>query len=239
MKPNKLRAIGLIVCWLLMLLFWLFWRGCNSARQERNNLLSQIAEYQLKEKQFTAKRLSDSSTIVEQSQTILSQKEAIKLGMAELDKKMRDLQVQVRQKSEVRVVDKLVPFIPDGWIDTTGVVLNGQGEIIRQDSISVPKRFQTNEKWFNIDGLVTKQGILIDSLSIPNKTTVTVGTKKTGFLGLGSEAVVTVKNDSPYVNVLGLDNIVIKNKKKWFQTTAFKVGVGIAVGFTLNNQLNK
>jgi hypothetical protein len=208
----------------------LLWRGCENER-DRSRLISQLGEYKLKEKVFEVKRLEDSSTLASQTQTIMTQKEAIELGLLELEKSMKEVQSQVKQKSTITIIEKQVPFIPDGYVDTIGLVRNESGDGIRRDSIAVPTRFKVNEKWFNIDGLVNKEGLTIDSLAIPNKTIVTIGYKKAGFLNLSKDAIVQVKNENPYVNVTGLDNIVIKKKKKIWQNPLVHIGVGVVLGY--------
>lgn len=200
-------------------------------QRDRSSLIKQLSEYQIGEKAFEIKRLKDSSTIATQTQTIMSQKEAIALGLLEMDKTMKEIQSQVRQKTNTIIIEKQVPFIPDGFADTSGLVRNEKGEVIRRDSIAVPQRFQLKEKWFNIDGYVKRDGLKIDTLSIPNKTTISVGYKKAGFLNLSKDAVVTVKNENPYVNVTGLDNVVIKKKKKLWQQPLFHIGVGVFLGY--------
>jgi len=229
MKNKKVPIwMWVIIALVVMLIF----RECKRTI-DQGKLLSQLAQYQLREKQFSVERGKDSSTIAYQEQTLLTMAEANKLGLLEMDKKMKSLQSQVKQKSEVQIVEKQVPFIPDGFADTTGFVRGENGEIIRRDSIAVPTRFKLSEKWFNIDGLVRKEGLIIDSLTIPNKTVVNVGYKKAGFLNFGKQAVVSVKNENPYVNVTGLDNVVIRNKKKIWQSPLFGIGVGILVGLKI------
>lgn len=210
----------------------LFIRSC-SAEREAKRLVAQLSEYRIKEKSFESKRLADSSTIATQSQTILTQSEAIKLGLLELEDKMKKVQSQVKVKTETVIAEKPVPFIPDGWVDTTGLVRDDKGNVIRQDSVAVPQRFKLDEKWFAIDGYVKKSGLMIDSLKIPNKTLVTVGYRKTGFLNLSKEAVVQVKNENPYVGVSGMDNVVIKNKKPFWKSPLFTILVGAAAGYYL------
>jgi hypothetical protein len=163
----------------------------------------------------------------------MSQKDAIALGLLEMQKGMKEVQAQVKQKAEVVIVEKQVPYIPDGWADTSGLVKNEKGEVIRRDSIAVPTRFKLNEKWFNIDGYVRKDGLKIDSLNIPNKTTLTIGYNKSGFLNLGREAVVTLKNDNPYLVVTGMDNIIVKKKKKFWQNPIFHIALGVVGGYYL------
>jgi hypothetical protein len=77
----------------------------------------------------------------------------------------------------------------------------------------------------------------IDSLVIPAKFTYAVGdTMRTGFVNRifrKSDQVVRLRVDNPNVQVVGLENIYIKQDKKWHQTTAFKMGVGAIIGFGL------
>lgn len=228
-----MKKINRIIYLLLaIIIIVLLWRGCEGER-DRSKLISQLGEYKMKEKVFDVQRQKDSSTLATQSQTIMSQKEAIELGLLELEKTMKEVQSQVKQKSTTTIIEKQVPFIPSGYADTTGIVRDESGEVIRRDSIAVPTRFKLSEKWFNIDGYVKKDGLTIDTLNIPNKTIVTVGYKKAGFLNLSKDAVVQVKNENPYVNVTGLDNIVIKKKKKIWQNPLVHVGVGVVLGYYL------
>jgi hypothetical protein len=41
---------------------------------------------------------------------------------------------------------------------------------------------------------------------------------------------VRLRVDNPNVAIVGMSNIYIKEEKKWHQTTAFKVGVGVLIG---------
>lgn len=223
---NLNRIIYLVLAVIIIVLLW---RGCEAER-DRSKLIIQLGDYRIKEKVFNVERLKDSSTLATQSQTILSQKEAIKLGLLELEKSIKEVQSQVKQKSTTTIIEKQIPFIPNGYVDTIGIIKVENGEVIRRDSIAVPTRFKLNEKWFNLDGLVKKDGLVIDSLSIPNKTIVTVGYKKAGFLNLSKDAVVQVKNENPYVSVVGMDNVVIKSKRPLWKKTLFTIGIGILIG---------
>mgnify|MGYP006269806799 CR=1 FL=1 len=212
-----------------LILLALIWKSCEDAR-DRDRLISQLSEYQLKQKAFEVKRRDDSSTLAIQSQTILSEKEAIALGLLELEKEMKQVQSQVKQQATTTIVEKQIPFIPDGYADTSGLVRNEHGEVIRKDSIAVPTRFQLEEKWFKVDGYVKKDGLKIDSLKIPNKTVVSIGYQKAGFLNLSKDPVVMVKNENPYVNVQGVDNVIIKNKRPFWKNPLFTIGIGVALG---------
>jgi hypothetical protein len=212
-----------------LILLALIWKSCEDARA-KERLINQLSEYQLKEKAFEVKRRDDSSTLAIQGQTIMSQKDAIALGLLELEKEMKQIQSQVKQKSTTTILEKQIPYIPDGYADTSGLVRNENGDVIRKDSIAVPTRFQLEEKWFKVDGYVKKDGLKIDSLKIPNKTVVSIGYQKAGFLNLSKDPVVMVKNENPYVSVDGLDNVIIKNKRPFWKNPLFTIGIGVALG---------
>jgi hypothetical protein len=226
------RLKSVVVVFLAMCLFsWLFYT-CNQ-KNINKQLLRQLSEYQIENKRFKAERQKDSSLIITQNQTILSQKEAIKLGLLETDKRIKEIESQLQTKIKIKVVEKEVPFIPDGFVDTSGWVKNDQGEIIKTDSISVPVKFALNEDWFKIEGMVKKNGLKIDTLQIPSKFNVTFGKEKTGFLGLGRNAVVQIKADNPYLDVTSINNIVVKKPKKFYNSPIFYFGIGILSGIFL------
>jgi len=227
-KRLKIVLIGFIV---LCLISWLI----DSCKQKEINkkLVQQLSEYQISDKKFRAERQRDSSLFVTQNQTIMTQREAIKLGLLEIDKRIKQVESQLQAKINVRVVEKDVPFIPNGYADTTGWVKDENGVVIKTDSISVPQRFALKEKWFNVGGIVKRNGLTIDSLNLPSKFTVTYGKEKTGFLNLGRNQVVQIKTDNPYLDVTSLNNIVIKKPKKFYNSKLFYAGIGILAGFYL------
>jgi hypothetical protein len=104
---------------------------------------------------------------------------------------------------------------------------------IINNSIIVPQPYHMEEKWFKMYGKVQKKGLLIDSFSLINESTVTLGYKKSGFLNLKREAIVEVNNSNPYLNVTKLKNVVIKEKKSILQSKLFWFGVGIVGGLVL------
>lgn len=198
-----------------------------SELKNKNDYFSEV------NKNYRERIQKDSSTIITQQQVIVSKMDAVNSGMLELFDKMDDVKSQIKQNTIVKIVDKPIPFIPTNFADTSGWVRNSKGEIVKQDSISVPQAFKLEEKWFSIEGEVTKKGLNISELSLPNKQTLTIGERKKGFLNLGREKVVQIKNDNPYIKVDNLENIVIKDKKPFFKNPIFILGVGLVSGVLL------
>lgn len=236
---NKILIFSLIAICVLLL-----WDSCKN-RNANKNLLEQISQYKISEKQYTTKRLSDSSTISQQQQTLLTQKEAEKLNLVKLDGEIKKLKAQVTQSQKIKITQVEASYVPDGYGDTSEIVKrlsNGcdttQKRLIDDyisKSIIVPKKFEHNSKWYYINGTVNKQNVFIDSLSVINDSRVQIGFKKTGFLGLGKKIpVVEIKNSNPYFTVNKMDNVVIKDKKSIFDSKLFwaLIGAGATIYLT-------
>ncbi len=213
--------------------------------QEHERLLTQITAYQIGEKAFKTKLLEDSSTLAQQTQTILTQEEAIRTGILKLEGDIKKVQSQVRQKQEISIEDIAVPFVPNGYADTTGWAMrikegdrsDSTIDSLLANSIIVPSKFKKEDKWFSIDGEVQKDGIVVDSLKIQNESSVTIGYKKSGFLGLKSEPMVEIKNTNPYLSVTKMNNVVVKPNKNIFKSKFFWGGIGVIGGLFLKSKL--
>ena len=73
------------------------------------------------------------------------------------------------------------------------------------------------------------------SLIIPASYTVAIGdTLREGFISKilkRTDPVVRIGVDNPNINLTGMRNVVVRQDKKWHQTTAAKIGAGILIGF--------
>jgi hypothetical protein len=236
MKQTIINIVLLIV--VILLLF----KGCQ-IQKDRDNLLTQINTLKAGEKVFKTKILSDSSTLATQTQTILTQDEAIKMGLLKLEGDIRKVQSQVVETTELAYNNVGVPYIPDGYVDTLKWLKNYKNgdtskatyDSIINNSVIVPKSFGIDTKWYSINGKVKKDGLLIDSMKIPNETSVTIGYKKYGFLNLKSQPLVEVKNTNPYLKVQKMSNVVVKENKSILKSKLFWMGIGIFGGIYLQS----
>lgn len=230
----------IVILALLIVVVILLFRSCEM-KADNDRLLEQVSSYKLGEKAFQVKRLDDSSTIASQTQTILTQKEAIKLGLLKLEGEIKKVQSQVRVKQTVVIDSVSMAYVPDGFADTTGWIAKFKAgdtskticDSLIANSVIVPKSFNTEQKWYRVYGKVKKDGVMMDSLRIENDCSVTVGWKKTGFLNLRKEPIVEVKNTNPFINVPKMNNVVVKPNKGLFQKKGFWLGIGTLVGFLI------
>lgn len=240
MKNDYSKALLLVIVCLLGFLLLLLADSCQKAEKYKN-LVEQISKYELKEQQFKQRMLKDSSTIASQNQTILSQKEAYQLGLLELKGEIKKVQSQVKQVQALVIKDVDIPYVPNGYADTTGWYSKFKGgdtskpilDSVLANSIIVPKNFDFNNKWLQINGTVKKESVTINKITLPNENTVTVGYKKTGFLKLKYEPTVEIRNTNPYLTTQNMSNVVIKDKKGLFQKWWFWTAAGAAAGILL------
>jgi hypothetical protein len=170
-------------------------------------------------------------TIYEDSILIASQKKIIAQSGSDAAKQAQQIaELEVKVKNAVEVVK-----IETRTIIKTQIKLGDTVMIDKQPYIQLPKPFIKQTEWYTIGGMINRLGWLqIDSLVIPAKFTYAVGdTMRTGLVNRifrKSDQVVRLRVDNPNVSIVGMENIYIKQDKKWHQTTAFKVGVGLLIG---------
>jgi hypothetical protein len=104
--------------------------------------------------------------------------------------------------------------------------------------LTLPRPFFKKDKHLTIGGEINRLGSLqIDSLIIPTSYTVAFGdTVRNGFFNRlikKSDPVVRIRVDNPNVVVTGMSNFVVRKPPRWYETTGFKVGVGMLLGFGL------
>jgi hypothetical protein len=170
-------------------------------------------------------------TIYEDSVVIASQKKIIAQSGSDAAKQAQqiaELEVKVKNASEV-------VKIKTRTVIKTQIKLGDTVMIDKKPYIQLPKPFLKKTEWYTIGGMINRLGWLqIDSLVIPAKFTYAVGdTMRTGFVNRlfkKSDQVVRLRVDNPNVEITGMQNIYIKEEKKWHQTTAFKLGVGMLIG---------
>ena len=173
-------------------------------------------------------------TIYEDSVLIASQKKIIAQSSSDAAKQAQQiaqLEVKVDNASEVVKIETRT-------IIKEKIKLGDTVMIDKKPYIQLPKPFMKKTQWYTIGGMINRNGWLqIDSLVIPANFTYAVGdTMRTGLINRllkKSDTVVRMRVDNPNVQITGMQNIYIKQEKKWHQTTAFKLGVGAIIGFGL------
>ena len=170
---------------------------------------------------FTSTRFDDSSTIVTQAQIIAKNESIAAIQAAEI----AALELQLNNPVEV------VKFKTRTVIKTE-FKLGDTVIIDRVPHLRLPLKFYKAEKFWVIGGELTNKGSLqIDSLIMNADFTYAVGDTIRKGLFKRRDKVIRMRIDNPNMQITGMNNIYIKQDKKWYETTAFKVGVGALIGF--------
>jgi len=91
------------------------------------------------------------------------------------------------------------------------------------------KEFNIDSLHYSISGAITKRDITFASILIPNKQSITVGTKKNGLFKK-NEYIVALKNSNPYVSATGIKSYTFKPDTKWYQRGWVKFAAGTVAG---------
>ena len=212
---NKLRIYNLSLVVLIVAIIFLVWDGCSKNAQ-LSAFKKQVSKFKTKEQVFVQKITKDKKIIAEQSQFILSQKDALSEDLLILnDFKKVDAQVKVITQTQYDSI--YVPYI-----------------ITQTDTIYKYKSFCFKDEYFGIYGVAKQDGILFDSVYFKNDLTLTIGNKSNGFFRK-SEPIVQVKYENPYTTTTSMNNVIIKNDLKWYdkKRTWFVLGAGVAYFVTL------
>jgi len=171
--------------------------------------------------EFTSTRFEDSTVIATQKQIIANSESMAAIKAAQI----AALELQLNNPVEV------VKFKTRTVVKTEFKV--GDTMIIdRTPHLRLPLKFYKADKYWVIGGELTNRGNLrIDSLVMNADFTYAVGDTIRKGLFKRKDKVVRMRIDNPNVQITGMQNIYIKQDKKWYQTTAFKVGVGALIGF--------
>jgi len=88
-------------------------------------------------------------------------------------------------------------------------------------------RVSTSE--FSLNYKSNQKGIDITDLSIENNVTIITGTKRKWFLGKETQTI-DITNSNKLVKQSEIQHVEIQKKKRFYETTLFKVGIGVLAG---------
>ena len=212
MKKNTV-LVGLLL--VVVLLVWLL----LNSNSRLDSYKDQINNFDLKNQRFEKIIDDQGKTIIEQNQTILTQKDAIDLNLLEIDR-LKKISSQIKYKTVTKIDSVFIPYSDTILVSDT---------IYHKGSIRVPKRFNLSDQYYLFNGVITLDGIVLDSLHLPNDMRITIGQKRNGIFKK-SNPIVEIKNTNPYVETISMSNIIIKKDKKFYDRKVFWSVLGFGLG---------
>ena len=217
---SKIKNNALPICIVILLL--LAWQ-LFSANEKLTDYKNQVVKFKDGEQVFVEKLNKNGYKIAEQEQVILTQRDAIAHNLIEIE----DLK-KIKSQVTVRTITKIDSvFIP--IIDTVERIVF---DTLGMAFLKLPTKFGIQDEWYSLYSTVNTNGMWIDSLSLYNRQTITLGMKSNGIFKAPTPSVL-VKNENPYVNVSSLKNVVIKNDTRFYDKKSFWYGIGVGTGILI------
>jgi hypothetical protein len=208
---------GVIILILLLFSF----KSCDDKQAALSDLETMI-EYN---GQLVSRIAKDSATLVSQAQKIV-QSDKLEAALVKEIKEMEMVKPTEVVKYQTKTVVKTeIQLAEPVYIDSF-------------PHLKLPRPFYKKDKHFTMGGEINRLGTLqIDSLIIPTSYTIAIGdTIRKGLINKifkVSDPVVRIRVDNPNVQITSMSNFVVRKPPKWYESTPFKIGVGVLIGFGL------
>jgi len=182
---------------------------------------------------FDVYRLRNDTRVSEQNAVILEYQDAINIGLVEIDRlnelNIKKVNINIRLKERIRILEAEAQY------DKPPVIVyrdTPPGDTTEK-YIQVPFGFRFSDEWAYLHAVVDDVPVF-DTIVFWSYPEITVGWQKQGFLKK-KERKVIYTNANPYVYVVSMENVVIEETKKWWQTDVAKVTGGIVAFEVLKN----
>lgn len=163
--------------------------------------------------------------LIEYNDVISAKYKNLELYNAELkeeidDMKIKNPEVIIRSTTELRIDTVYVPFTDTLPCD------------------DFVKDIQIDSSWYDINMTLTKESLMIDSMSFPNESIITVGEKRNGIFKK-NEYIVAVKNTNPYITTDTLETYTFKEDKKFFERPSVNITIGALIMLVITQLIGK
>ena len=219
-KFDSVDKIMMLVFSIIMLLIFIHTCGKNGQLTiDYRKMKEEVENYKVQ-------HLADSSQLISQAvnyqSEIYSRDMAIKLLAIRNPKEVVKIKYKTKVETKIQLAEPIT-------IDSSKY-------------IKLPVEFSDYQEWYSIDGKIDTTGsLVIDSIVSSGTLTYSVGdTLRDGLFNRllrKSDSVVRLHIDNPTMSISNLSNIYVKKEPKWYQSTAFKVGVGVLLGIGMSTQI--
>lgn len=201
-----LRLLPYIVILILISFLWV--------KNQRENILERALTASQTETTFFKNKLG----------TITASREVIEVANSDLKK------IISQQNEDFKKLAKEFKKVKSAVIIKTEVVFDTiEAPFINQIPFTFIRTGNVNEKWYSLEYKVTEKGLTISPFKTWTDLTVITGEKRKWFLGKKTY-VTDVTASNPFISVLEVKSFTAKKKVRWYDTTVFKVGIGVIGG---------
>lgn len=167
---------------------------------------------------------SDGHYMATQRQNIMDLENALKLGLLEKERYMKNIKSQTKVVTKTIIEEKLIPFH-----DTVEVFFD---TLDKRYWVKTPAPVRYSDSFNLITGKITKDGFHLDTLETKNEFRVSIFDKKQGLFKK-AVPVVEIKSNNPNTKVDKIKNVTIEKKTPFYSKWWFLGSVGILIGHFL------
>ena len=153
---------------------------------------------------------------------------------------MKLVQAQVALQERISNMTEIIANF-----DTTAVIeyIEVEGEINTEKWLKLPAHFSYKSEWIDLgasvqypEGLILQPGQLV----VRSEPVITIGERNRYDSRIRNffsqpDKVVLYENKNPHVQVVGMENVIIREQKKFYQRNWFWFTVGVATGIIVLN----
>jgi uncharacterized lipoprotein YehR (DUF1307 family) len=228
-----LNALG----WVIAIILAICLKSCDKTEQYKALLISKNDTLQ---------------TYKDKHGQLVSQIQAIKLDRDVFKEQAQQVPALQKQLASAQITIKNLTSITTAYTSTdikkTLALKNDTHHFDANDSMILDrpyavhdtlfkKSFADSNRFYKITGEVGKDSVAIKFHSSDSITLIT-GDKKPHLFGKPIFTI-TAQNSNPYVTIKNLSNYTIMPKVPWYNSTLFKIGLGVAGGIFIERELLK
>jgi hypothetical protein len=207
---NKLKKVVISTLVFLLLSFTI--TKCNNHK-------TALATIDALNSEITTYKLNNGKLVASKAAVIFDKAQLEDLVVSK-DAELTDM---YKQFSKVKTVTKTITIFKVDSVDVPFEVI-------------IPCEFERSntiiDKSYSFDYKVNQNGLKISNLLIPDSLSVVTGTKRKWFLGKETQTI-DILHSNTNIETKSINHFEVRQNKKWFQSTVFKVGVGLVGGFLI------
>jgi hypothetical protein len=220
---------------LVFVILFSLYKGCTDKKYDK--LKSEFSLVQLDNQKLDSIRNEQGKTIYTQQVVILENQKVLN--------DYTDSIFDLKRKHERKVKDVIAYYknttltrVDSFWVyevDSIPYPIYITDNFVRDSMITVPRTYKVENPYFNFNGTVKKDGLMINSLSLPDTIQGRFVTRKGGFLK--SETIeYQYFNTNPYVKQQNANSVTYKEKGKFWRKVK-EAAIYMGIGFLIHSSL--
>lgn len=229
--PKEIPFRNILIVVLALLLLY----TCNRSNKIETSSTVKSLALEAMAKHYVTKTNKLGETVNLQQTLIFDRDKSIEKELAK-NSELEKINTQINITTDTKINNILVKY--SGNVTTGSVVIkyvdsSGTNKDSTADCIAVGTKFSDSTKWYALNGMITKTGVNISSLSSVDSTTYNLGMqRRSGLKGYFQnwDPTLEVIHSNPYVKTKSLQNITLKDKPKWYEKKLVWGGAGLTLG---------